>query len=205
MTLRVIGTGLPRTGTTSLKAALEYLLGEPCYHMLELMENREAGAHWMAALHGDRAALGQVLDGYGAAVDWPSSLFWRELVEEHPDALVVMSHRDDAATWWRSVDRTVWAQMRRPDDEQKFPEFNTMMRAKARLGDNWDEPASAMASYEALIEEVTTTVPADRLVMWQASQGWGPLCDALDMPVPEADFFHLNTTETFRDRAEMTD
>lgn len=203
MTLRVIGTGLPRTGTTSLKAALEHLLGEPCYHMFELAENKEAGLHWWAALSGDRAALAKALDGYGAAVDWPASLFWRELVEDHPDAIVVMSHRDDAQTWWRSVDKTVWAMMRRPDDEQAFAEFNSKMRAKAGLGEHWDDPASAMASYDALIEEVTRTVPADRLVMWQASQGWGPLCDALGVPEPEADFFHLNTTQSFRQRAEL--
>lgn len=203
MTLRVIGAGLPRTGTTSLKAALEHLLGEPCYHMFELFQNEEAGLLWWSALNGDSTALARVLEGYGAAVDWPASLFWRELIDENPDAVVVMSHRDDAETWWRSVDKTVWAMMRRPDDQQTFAEFNEKMRNKAGFGDDWDVPAVAMASYDALLEEVTDAVPADRLVMWQASQGWAPLCEALAVPIPDSDFFHLNTSDEFRSRAEL--
>lgn len=203
MTLRVIGAGMPRTGTTSLKAGLEHLLGEPCYHMMELFENREAGLLWWQALKGDTSVLPRALDGYGAAVDWPASLFWRELIDEYPDALVVMSHRDNAETWWRSVDRTVWAMMRRPDDQQTFAEFNSLMREKAGLGDHWDDPVSAMASYESLLEEVTRAVAPGRLVLWQASQGWAPLCEALDMPVPDRDFFHRNTTDEFREQAKL--
>lgn len=203
MTLRVIGAGMPRTGTTSLKAAFEHLLDGRCYHMVELFENRENGLLWWQALQGDKAALTQVLDGYIAAVDWPASLFWRELVEEHPDAVVVMSHREDAETWWRSADKTVWAMMRRPDTDQAFAEFNVLMRDKAGLGENWDDPASAMASYDALLEEVTNTVPGDRLVLWKPSQGWGPLCDALDMAVPDRDFFYKNTTAEFREQADL--
>lgn len=93
--------------------------------------------------------------------------------------------------------------MRRPDDQQTFAEFNVKMRSKAGLGDDWDDPVVAMAHYDELLDEVQRTVPADRLVLWQASQGWAPLCQALDMPIPEADFPHLNTVEEFRDRADL--
>ena len=203
--LQVIGAGLPRTGTTSLKAALEHLLGEPCYHMFELINAREAGMLWWQALLGDNDALASALDGYGAAIDWPASLFWRELRELHPQALVVLSHRADAATWWASVDKTVWAMMRRPDTDQAFGAFNVKMRERAELGSDWDVPEAAMARYDALYDDVVSAVPADQLIIWQASDGWHPLCAALDVDVPDIDFPYLNTTADFRERAELTD
>jgi hypothetical protein len=205
MGLKVVGAGLPRTGTTSLKAALEQLLGEPCYHMFEVFDNTDHGAYWWAALDGDLEALGKALDGYGAAIDWPASLFWRELHAENPDALVVLSHRGDAQTWWNSVDKTVWASMRRPEIEKPFDHFNQKMRAKAGLGDDWDTADGAMALYHGVYAEVTATVPPKQLVIWQASQGWEPLCEALGVAVPEQDFFHRNTTAEFRDLAGLDD
>ena len=203
MPLRVIGAGLPRTGTTSLKAALEQLLGEPCYHMFELFNDLEAGISWWQALDGDRDKLTSVLEGYGAAIDWPASLFWRELREMYPDALVVLSHRGDAETWWGSVDRTVWATMRNPDAEPTIAEFNAKMRSKAGLGDDWDDPSAAQAHYQLLYDEVVATVPADKLLIWQAADGWGPLCAALGVPVPDTAFPHLNTGAEFRERAKL--
>ena len=74
----------------------------------------DAAGLWWKALHGDSDSLVAALDGYGAAVDWPAALLWKELHQMNPDALVVLSHRADAATWWQSVNRTVWAMMRRP-------------------------------------------------------------------------------------------
>lgn len=201
MSLRVIGTGLPRTGTSSLKSALEQLLGEPCYHMFEVQKHKDHGIYWWATLDGDGESRAKVLDGYGAAVDWPASLFWRELIDENPDAIVVHSHRGDAQTWWNSVDKTVWASMRRPEIEPAFAEFSAKMRTKADLGDDWDTPEVAMAYYDRVHAEVIAAVPADKLVVWQASEGWGPLCEALGLPVPEQDFFHQNTTAEFRERA----
>jgi len=203
--LRVIGAGMPRTGTTSLKSALERLLGQRCYHMLELFEDFDAGLLWLQALEGDRDALHSVLANFGAAVDWPASLFWRELRELYPEAIVVLSHRDSAEEWWDSVNRTVWATMRRPDQYPAFAEFNTKMRIKAGLGDDWDVPSVAKRHYQDLFDEVVATVPPDQLVVWRATDGWEPLCAALDVPVPEDDFFHLNTSAEFRDRANLTD
>jgi len=173
--------------------------------MFELFDNYDAGLLWWQALDGDMDALRTVLADYGAAVDWPASLFWRELIEVHPDAIVVLSHRESADVWWQSVNRTVWAMMRRPDQEQAFAEFNVKMRAKAGLGPDWDVPDAAKANYQALYDEVVATVPSERLVLWQASDGWEPLCSALDVPVPGGDFFHLNTSAEFRERGGMTD
>ena len=133
--LKVIGAGLPRTGTTSLKAALEQLLGGDCYHMFEFFERvDEHGLLWWQALEGDLDALDVILDGWAAAIDWPASLFWRELSERHPDAVVVLSHRESVEAWWASVDRTVWASMRAVRDDALVSAWNAKLRAAFGLG-----------------------------------------------------------------------
>ena len=90
MTLRVVGAGLGRTGTTSLKAGLELLLSAPCYHMDEVYAHPEHVEVWRSALRGDTSGLGAVMAGYAATVDWPGGAFWRELSSLFPDALSVV-------------------------------------------------------------------------------------------------------------------
>ena len=182
--LKVIGAGLPRTGTTSLKAALEQLLGGGCYHMFEFFERvDEHGALWWRALEGDLDALDAILDGWTAAIDWPASLFWRELSRRHPEATVVLSHRDSAETWWKSVDRTVWASMRVAQGDPLVAAWNAKLRAAFGLGDDWDDASVAIAAYRRHFDDVVATVPAERLVVWQATDGWEPLCGALGIDV----------------------
>lgn len=208
MGLRVVGAGLPRTGTTSLKAGLERLLGGRCYHMFELMQHVEAeGIAWWQALDGDLDALEPILSKCTAAVDWPASILWRELAERYPDTTVVLSHRGDADTWWRSADATVWQSMRRLQgkeddaDEGLFAQFNAKMRGRAGVGDELADAAINKAFYQRHFDEVVATIDPARLVIWQPSDGWGPLCDALDVPVPDEPFGHHNTTDEFRARA----
>jgi hypothetical protein len=204
--LKVVGAGLPRTGTTSLKAALEQLLGGPCYHMLEMHQRVDEDAPlWWQALEGDLTKLDEVVAGWRSAVDWPASLFWRELAERHPDSLVVLSHRGDAESWWNSVDRTVWAAMRLPNENPRNEMFNQKMRTKAGLGNDWDVEAVAKDLYTRQFDEVVDTVSPDRLLIWQPSDGWGPLCDALGVPVPEDDFFHRNDAAEFRAHMSLGD
>src|SRR5262245_38107485 len=99
--LRVVGAGLPRTGTRSLKAALEVLLGGRCYHMQDVFENLDHVPIWRRALAGEPPDWHTFLADYVAAVDWPSSAFWKELSD--PDALIVLSTRSEAGTWWQSA------------------------------------------------------------------------------------------------------
>src|SRR4051794_29525381 len=113
--LRVVGAGLGRTGTASLKGALERLLGGPCYHMAEVFEHFDHIPIWHAAIRGEPVNWEQIMDGYAAAVDWPTAGCWRELATAYPDALVLLSTRADAETWWRSASATIMAKP--PDDE----------------------------------------------------------------------------------------
>jgi hypothetical protein len=205
MALQVIGAGLPRTGTTSLKAAIERLTGEPCYHMIEFYPRAEEhGRLFWKAFDGDTAYLDEALAGFGSALDWPASLFWRELADRNPDALVIASHRASPDAWWSSVDATVWASMRRPSPVEEWEAFIAKMRTKAGFGDDWDDPEVAKARYVATLEEVRAAIPADRLLVWQPSDGWSPLCAALGVATPDEPFPHLNDTATFRAEAGLS-
>src|SRR6478672_5849215 len=107
MSLRVVGAGLGRTGTASLKQALELLLGGRCYHMLEVQENPGHDTLWHSAVRGERVDWDAMLEGYVAAVDWPASAFWSELASANPGAVVLLSLRDSAEQWWASMERTI--------------------------------------------------------------------------------------------------
>lgn len=73
MTIKVVGAGLGRTGTTSLKAALEQLLGGPCHHMFEFFVHPEQVSPWHAAARGEAVDWAALLAGYDAVVDWPGA------------------------------------------------------------------------------------------------------------------------------------
>lgn len=208
MALRVIGAGLPRTGTTSLKNGLERLLDGPCYHMFELFPRIEDhGPRWYKALCGAENELDDLLEGWVAAVDWPAAILWSELAARHPDALVVLSHRGSAETWWASADATVWTAMRRSavDADPRIREFNAAMRRRAGFGDDdWDDPAAAMARYDDHYASVVSTVSADRLLVWEPSEGWEPLCERLGVAVPDEPLGRSNDRAEFRARLGLS-
>ena len=199
MTVRVIGAGMPRTGTRSLKtAALEMLLGGPCYHMEEVFEHLEHVAVWRHALRGDPPRWNEFLGPYVAAVDWPVSVFWRELMAANPGALVILSLRDDPRTWWESVEATILPAMRRERGEDlRAWRRMTYELCSAHWGRDADEvdAKTAMAAYERHIADVRSTVPPNRLLEWRARDGWNPICRALAAPIPPEPFPRLNARE----------
>jgi hypothetical protein len=190
MKLRVVGAGLPRTGTKSLKTALEQLLGGRCYHMTEIPGHPfNLGEGWDQALAGGTPDWNRIFDGYVAAVDWPVSMFWRELSEANPDALILLSLRDAAETWWQSVDATILPYARlalAPDWNEGRGLLNLLERFTGTK--HWDNPATMMAAYERHNAEVRMNVPPQRLLEWRATEGWEPICDALHLPIPEVPF-----------------
>lgn len=208
MTLRVVGAGLPRTGTNSLKLALELLLGGPCYHMLELFERPRDVATWSRATAGESIDWDRLFDGFTAAVDWPASAFWTEQADAFPDALVLLSSRDDPETWWRSMDATVMRQRREmPVDlppEQPMAAFGRLMSdMSARFWPQGQSPDAMMTAYEQHNAAVRATVAAGRLVDWRPGAGWEPLCSALRLPVPDEPFPNVNSTAEFTARARQ--
>lgn len=190
MNLRVIGAGLPRTGTHSLQDALEHLLAGRCYHMREIPDHPfDLGDDWNRALAGETPDWDQIYDGYVAAVDWPTSMFWRELSEANPEALVLLSGRDSAETWWQSIDATIlpYARLALGPDWKEGRGLLDLLERFAGTQD-WDNAETMMGAYERHNAEVRNTVPAQLLLEWRATEGWEPICRALRLPLPEIPF-----------------
>jgi hypothetical protein len=202
MGLRVVGAGLGRTGTHSLKVALEQLLCGPCYHMVEVLAHPEHLPVWAGAFDGNEPDWKDFLSGYVATVDWPAAAIYQTLSALWPDAIVVLSTRDNSDAWWKSANETIFEMTQRaapPGDEgaAKFMSMVTAMLSNTFTPD-WRDPQGALRAYEAHNAEVRATVPSSRLVEWHPGDGWEPLCTALGVPVPAEPFPHLNSTSEFR-------
>lgn len=201
MSLQVVGSGLGRTGTLSLKKALELLLGGRCYHMLEVGREGHVDT-WRRAAQGDPPDWREFFDGWDAVVDWPASGFWADIAAAFPEAKILHSERSDTATWQRSAHATILDAQAHDAAGDERADFATMWDAvAARTFDgSWSDPAVTGPGYERHNAEVRAAVPADRLVLYQPGDGWAPLCDALDLPIPDEPFPHVNTTDQFVER-----
>ena len=209
MPLRVVGAGLGRTGTHSLKLALEQLLGGPCYHMMETFGRPDDIPVWHAAINGDPPDWSEFLDEYIATVDWPAAAFWRELADENPDAVVLLSSRSSADAWWTSANDTIF-QISQRDVPPEADIFRAQMAMATDMltktfTTNWTDEAEAERAYDAHNAAVRATVDPARLVDWHPGDGWDPICAALSLPVPDEPFPHVNSTADFRAMAGLDD
>ncbi|HEY2445598.1 MAG TPA: sulfotransferase [Rhizomicrobium sp.] len=201
MSLRVIGAGCGRTGTASLKFALERLLGAPCYHMIEVFQHPEHSAIWRRAALGETVDWDALMARYVAAVDWPSSAFWPELMGAWPDGLVLLSIRD-ADEWWASASQTIFPSIQtHPRAPQEWKEMIADL-FRERWGAALDDREASIAAYNAHNARVLSTVPKERLLVWRTGEGWEPICRALGVPVPAEPFPRANTREEFLARAK---
>lgn len=206
MALLVVGAGLPRTGTMSLYTALPELVSGRCYHMAEVGEHPEHVEFWGRATDGvTPAEWREFFADYDAAVDYPASLYWRELAEVFPDAPVLLSKRDSPQTWWRSMDKTIFTNVRRVMSDESdapavTPAFAKMMqRSVGTFGEIVNDEHAAAEFYERHLAEVRATIPADRLVEWQPGDGWQPLADMLGVPAPDKPYPHVNSADDFEE------
>jgi Sulfotransferase domain len=199
--LRVVGAGLGRTGTNSLKLALEQLLGAPCYHMFEVAARPDDVPTWLAAARGERVDFEGLLEDFAAIVDWPGAAYWREIAATAPDALILLSTRESSAQWWDSVDATILQVVSRPlgDDDPDTARRRAMVREMmdARFTPRWREREHAIAAYERHNADVRASVPSDRLIDWRPGDGWEPICAALAIDVPDVAFPHVNKPDEF--------
>jgi Sulfotransferase domain len=211
--MRLIGAGLPRTGTLSQKVALEMLGFAPCYHMVNVLGDLDLALAWRRALDGD-ANWDEIFGDNQATVDWPGSYFYRELLDVYPDAKVLLSVRDGDA-WAASMRDTIWghfysdelfmhlSEARRKVDPKWDAYIDMCIEMWRRSGLIWSEEldldwmSAAVDRYHA---DVQRNVPADRLLVWTAKDGWEPLCEFLEVPVPDQPFPHLNDSETYVQR-----
>jgi hypothetical protein len=205
MTIQLIGAGLGRTGTMSLKLALEQLLGGTCHHMMEVFGHPDEIPVWHAAMRGEPVDFAELLAGYEAIVDYPGAAVWRGLAAAFPDAPILLSTRSSAQTWYDSAAATIFASRNweTADDTARRQRAMIATMFDLSLGADLDDADAVMAAYDAHNAAVRAEVPADRLFEYQPGDGWAPLCAALGVPIPDIDFPHENTREQFRARAGL--
>jgi hypothetical protein len=201
--LDVIGAGVGRTGTTSLKAALERLGLGPCHTMLGLFQEPEQIPIWQQAARGEPVDWTKVYAGYRSTVDWPGARFWRQLADAFPKAKIILTIRDPAS-WYASARSSIYAAAMEPLPESGAdPVFASMWHMSRELiwdgifHGRFDDQEYAVQVYEEHNRAVREELDADRLLVFDVKQGWQPLCQFLQVPIPEESFPHANDRETF--------
>lgn len=202
MGLKVIGAGFGRTGTMSMKMALEQLGLGRCHHMEEVFENPETLQKWRAAVDTGEADWADLTAGYDCTVDWPSCHFWRQLYTANPGAKVILTTRpvDD---WWESYSNTIMKFMQIalvedvPAVARGGSEMCVEMIGRQTFGADYTNEAAGKAAFLKRIEDVKAAIPAADLLIHEVGAGWGPLCDFLALPVLDASFPQSNARDEF--------
>ena len=203
--MKLIGASYPRTGTLSTKAALEQLGLDPCYHFVTQFERPQDIDIWQTAAEGKPVYWPALFADFQAAVDWPASLFYKQLLALYPDAKVLLNVRDPE-TWYASMAHTVYpasqAGLSAPA-ESVLGRMGRMINTLAwqpLFHGRFEDKSYALSVFERHNQEVQVCVPADRLLVWEVAEGWEPLCRFLDVPAPETPFPRLNDAQTFREQ-----
>ena len=214
--MKIIGAGFGRTGTTSLKAALETLGFGPSYRLDEVFKHPEQVAFWEAARRGERVDWEGFFAGYGLAVDWPAFSFYRELMEAFPEAPVILTVRDPGR-WYESVRSTIYGIHKLSAGPAPVRLafalaglFAPAVTGIARLADEtlwegafegrFEDKSYAIETFRRHNEEARRQVPPQRLLVYDVKERWAPLCDFLGVEVPDEPFPHLNDTREMRRR-----
>ena len=196
MSLKVIGAGLPRTATWSQKLALEQLGFGPCYHMSEALEHPDHWPLWETAGAGGPVDWPALFEGWGSTTDAPGCHFYTALMAYYPDAKVLLSVRDEER-WFASTQNTILS-----DAVAGFHGARGSLGMVEAVGWGTDprlrDKAWMLERYRRHNQEVRDVVPADRLLVYDPADGWGPLCRFLGRPIPDAPFPLVNTTENFQ-------
>lgn len=205
MALQVIGAGFGRTGTLSLKAALEQLGFSKCHHMQEVAMSAAQVGFWQTLADGGEVDWDEVFAGYQSSCDWPSCSYWESLHRHYPDAKIVLSVRDEDR-WYQSASETIyavtfllpgWLRTVIP----RVGRFNKLVISSVWDGvfqGRFEDREHALQIYRDHIAYVKATAPGDRLLVFEAKDGWEPLCRFLEVPVPETDYPHLNDAARIR-------
>ncbi|VAW85113.1 hypothetical protein MNBD_GAMMA16-2190 [hydrothermal vent metagenome] len=193
MTLSIIGAGFGRTGTASMKSALEMLGLGPCHHMKEVMASSEQTLLWRQVAQGNLSSWDEVFNGFNSAIDWPAAYYWRELSEYYPNAKILLTVRS-SESWYTSMVNTIFKILKSSTDPDSV---GSKLIAQGVFDGRLDDPEYAIAMYEKNIAEVQATFNQDRLLTYNLGDGWEPLCRFLDKPVPDTSFPRSNSKDEF--------
>jgi hypothetical protein len=201
MALKVVGAGFGRTGTLSLKNALEKLGFAPCYHMMEVFPRPDHVRMWHRLAFENAIDWDLLFRDFQATVDWPSARWWREIAAHYPEAKVLLSVRDPEA-WYKSMIDTIYQPMKWPvpDSVPELARLQNEMARKAILEETFDnrfeDKAHAIEIFNRHTQEVRDTIDPARLLVFDVKEGWAPLCHFLEVPIPDQPFPRLNDTAT---------
>ncbi len=197
--LKVIGAGFGRTGTLSIKHALEELGFGLCYHMTELFDKPGVDEQWGAIVRGEPVDWHTVFKGYQATVDWPACAFYKELMQAYPHAKVLLTVRDPEK-WYESVTNTIY-QVSHQNPDHALTVHGRMVNAliwQGTFDGRFEDKEYAIAVFLQHIDEVKRQVPAEKLLLYDVKEGWGPLCAFLGVEVPAGrPFPHDNDRANF--------
>jgi hypothetical protein len=213
MGLKVIGAGFGRTGTLSLKFALEKLGFDKCYHMMEIPLVPEHIPLWRAAAAGQSVDWESLFEGYQAAVDWPSCNFWRQQLQVFPEAKVILTRRDPEQ-WYSSVMHTIWLSSEQGRMDLADAEMTELVEHEGRdrikmvyeviwdgvFGLRMEDKKHVMQCFERHNQSVINSVPAEQLLVIEPGDGWSPLCEFLEVEVPDAEYPRINSKGDFQKR-----
>ncbi len=199
MGLQIIGAGFGRTGTTSTKAALEMLGFGPCYHMYEVMANLDHVSYWQDAANGEAVDWQKPLADYRATLDWPACTYWQEIYKANPQAKVLLTIREPAA-WYESVKEVLYPRMAQASE----PNHPLVKMAHKTVLENtfhrrFLDKDYAIDIFQKHNQAVIDTVSPDRLLVFEAHQGWEPLCAFLSVDIPAEGFPRKNMRKKFKE------
>ncbi|MEV4115518.1 sulfotransferase family protein [Nonomuraea sp. NPDC049695] len=202
--LKVVGASYGRTGTTSVRLALETLGLGPCHYMRELFTSPAHAEEWLRVAEGGEPDWKRLLDGFASTIAWPAACYWRELAAAFPEAKVLLIVRDPAS-WYASMRRTLYRT--RPAEAGPGTSVRDQVIEKivwqGTFSGRFEDRDHAIGVYLAHLDEVRKAVPSGRLVEFEPSRGWEPLCAALGVDVPDVPFPTANTTDEYLRRAEQ--
>jgi len=201
--MKIIGAGFGRTGTMSLKAALNEL-GFPCYHMDEIVLKPQNLRMWAAIADGAAPDFAKIFEGYEATVDYPVCNYYKELIQLYPEAMVLLSVRD-ADRWYESTANTIFRTRNLPFFVRHVMPFAKQYE-KVTNGLVWDKVFNgrfssrdhAISVYNDHIADVKATVPPEKLLVYSVKEGWEPLCNFLGVSIPDKPFPNVNSRDQFK-------
>lgn len=193
MALEIIGAGFGRTGTESMKRALEFLGYAPCYHMYEVIPHKERYETWQGIYDGTiDPDWDAVFDGFKATVDWPAARYWRELADHFPKAKILLTYRDPES-WYASMEKTILTFLR---DPEKTEGMAPRLRRHVFDGDVHDK-AHVISVYNRNVAAVQDAFGPERLLTYELGSGWEPLCRFLDLDIPAEPYPSGNESAQF--------
>ncbi|MFX0063906.1 MAG: sulfotransferase family protein [Candidatus Hermodarchaeota archaeon] len=205
--MQLIGAAFGRTGTTSLKAALEELGLKPCYHAKTLFTHPSHAKIWLNAAQKNQINWQQTFKQYKAALDFPAFIYYQELIAAFPDAKVLLTVRD-FKSWYESTHQTIYAVSKVVSSIPRWlteliSPLRNMIKLTATMWDGlfqgrFEDQDYAISIFKQYIENVKAAVPPENLLVFNVQEGWEPLCNFLNVPIPNKPFPHLNDRNSFQ-------